>query len=225
MGARRIIAAGMAVLACVGGVGTAFAAPVGGGSHYPHFSVLGERVALKKLPPELRLFVTGPPGAKGFGAFSHFRRGPVWFGQVERPNATISAVAKGHWICEYEQPKDEVGGGGSTCTSPRAAREFGLLHVASCGKGRPTHFRLNALLPDGVAAVEVEKEDGTIGRTVPVIDNTIAFTVGRGNIVLHGVGDLGAEGLERNLPLATVHGLGSRPGCAFYSFFEAGSDE
>jgi hypothetical protein len=102
-----------------------------------------------------------------------------------------------------------------------AAREFGLLAVSSCGKGRPTHFRIHALLPDGVTAVEVEKEDGTIGRTVPVLDNTIAFTVGRENIALRGVGGASAEGIERSLPLGGVQGGDGRAGCSFYSFFEA----
>ncbi|MGH2940069.1 MAG: hypothetical protein ACRDPE_18315 [Solirubrobacterales bacterium] len=107
-----------------------------------------------------------------------------------------------------------------------AAREFGLVDVGSCGKGKPTHFRIRALVPDGVTGIEVEKEDGTIGRTVPVIENTVAFTIGRENVVLHGVGDAGAEGLERTLPLAQTARYGDdRAGCTFYSFFEALPDE
>jgi hypothetical protein len=216
----------MVVLACAAGVGTAFAAPDGGGRHFPHFNLLGERVAVKKLPPELRLLVTGPPGAKGFGAFSHLGHGPVWFGEVERPHATLAAVAKGHWICQYELPKDELGGGGSVCASVAAAREFGLLDVTACGKGRPTHFRVHALVPDGVASVEIEREDGTIGRTLPVVGNTIAFRIGRENVALHGMGDAAAEDLERKLPLARVGSIGDHlSGCSFYSFFEANSDE
>ncbi|MBS1843085.1 MAG: hypothetical protein JST53_01595 [Actinobacteria bacterium] len=218
MGVRRIVAAGMIVLACAVGVGTAFAAPVGGGKHFPHFGLLDERVAVKALPPELRIFVA-PAGTKGFGLLPHSGHGPVWFGEVERPNATLAAVARGHWICQFELQKDGPGGGGGGCTSPGRAREFGLMSVSSCGKG-PRHFRVHALLPDGVTGVEIEKEDGTVGRTLPVIDNTIAFTVGRENIALHGVGDAAAEGLERNLPLATVHDLGGRGGCSFYAFFE-----
>jgi hypothetical protein len=226
VGARRIVTAGLVVLACTGAAGSALASPVGDGRHFPHFGLLGERVALRKLPAELRLLVTGPPGAKGFGSFSHLGHGPVWFGEVERPNATLAAVAKGHWICQYELSEDELGGGGSICAPAVAAREFGLLDVTSCGKGRPTHFRIHALLPDGVTGVEVEKEDGTIGRTVPVVENTVAFRVGRENLALHGVGDAAAEGLQRNLPLARAANLGDdRPGCAFYSFFEGSSDE
>ncbi len=223
MGVRRLIAAG-ALLACAVSVGTALAAPAGGGRHYPHFSVLDDRVALKELPAELRLFVAGPPGTKHLGFFPRLGHGPVWLGQVERPKGTFAAVAKGQWICQFEMPKDELARSGGICTSTAAARRFQLLDIGSCGKGRPTHFRIHALLPDGVTAVEVERKDGTIGRTVPVVDNTIAFTISRENIVLHGVGDVDAEELERNLPLATVHGVGGSAGCTSYSFFEEGTD-
>jgi hypothetical protein len=218
---RRLIGAGAVALACALVAGTAFAAPAGGGRHFPHFSLLGEQVALKKLPPELLLMVEGPPGARGFG-FSHLGHGPVWFGQVERPGATFAAVAQGHWICSYELPHGELGGGGGDCTTPGPAREFGLFRVGSCGRGRPTHFRLSALLPDGVTGVEIEKEDGTVGRTVPVSENIVAFTVGRENIVLHGVGDAAAEGIERSFPLRDASRLGDKQaGCGFYAFAEA----
>jgi hypothetical protein len=212
----------MATLACAVFVGSALAAPATGGRHFPHFSLLSQHVAVKKLPPELRFMVEGPPGAKGFG--SPLRGpGPVWFGQVERPGATFAAVAKGHWICQYELPKDELrGGGGSTCATPAAAREFGLLDVGSCGKGPPRQFRVHALLPDGVSRVEIVKEDGKVGRALPVIENTIAFTIGRENVVVRGGGGVAAEGLERNLPLADASKLGdNRGGCSFYAFAEA----
>lgn len=220
-----MIAAGLVTLACVAVAGTALAAPTGGGRHFPHFSLLGERVAVKKLPPELRLFVAGPPGSKGFG-ISQVSHGPIWFGEVERPGATLAAIAKGHWICQYELPKSRLGGAGGVCTKVLAAREFDLIHVGWCGKGRPTHFRIHALLPDGVTAVAVEREDGTVGRTVPVVDNTIAFTIGRENIVLHGVGDAAAEGVERTLPLAQASKEGDkRAGCTSYDFFEEGGSD
>jgi hypothetical protein len=220
MRARRLIAAGLAVLACAAVGGTALAAPADGGRHFPHFTLLGERVAVKELPDELRLLVAGPPGSKGFG-FPHLGHGPVWFGEAVRPNATLAAVAKGHFICQYELPKDIARGGGGVCTQVRGAREFGLLDITSCGKGRPTHFHIHALLPDGVTGVELERDDGTIERTVPVLGNTVAFLVGREDLVLRGVGDAAAEGLERTLPLAHTGNLGGdRGGCSFYTFAE-----
>jgi hypothetical protein len=214
--------AGLVVLACAAVAGTALAAPAGGGRHLPYFSLLNERVAAQKLPREIRWLVEGPPRAREFG-LPNLGHGPVWFGEVERPNATIAAVGKGHWICQAEQSKDRTRGGGSDCTTLGAARQFGLIDISACGKGRPTHFRVYALLPDGVTGVEVEKEDGTIGRTVPVIENTVAFTIGRENVALHGVGNTAAEGLERNLPLAEVGGGDGRAGCSGYDFFEAKS--
>jgi hypothetical protein len=219
VGTRRLIAAGLVVVACAMVGGSALAAEAGGGRHFPHFSLLGERVAVKDLPPELRLLVVGPPGSERFG-IPHMSHGPIWFGEVDRPGATLAAAAKGHWICQFELPKGGTGGG-SVCTQVLAAREFGLLDITSCGKGRPTHFRIHALLPDGVTAVEVENDDGTVGRTVPVVDNTVAFGVGREDIVLRAVGDAVAEGLERTLPLAHAGGIGNRAGCAFYTFAEA----
>lgn len=215
--------AGLVAMACCVVVAVASAAPAAGGRHFPHFSLLGERVAVKKLPRETRFAIGGPPGAKGFGLLPHVGRGPVWFGQVERPNATIEAVGKGHWVCQFERPHDELGGGGGACTTVAGARELGLLDVRSCGKGPPRHFRIHGLVPDGVTGLEVERSDGTIGRTVTVIENTVAFTIGREDFKLHGVGDAAAEGLERTLPLAHVGGDGGRADCSFYTFVEARS--
>jgi hypothetical protein len=61
---------------------------------------------------------------------------------------------------------------------------------------------------------------------VPVIENTVAFTIGRENIALRGVADAGAEGLERTLPLADAARTGDgRAGCTSYSFFRPDDDE
>jgi hypothetical protein len=215
--------AALAVLACAGIGGTSPAAPAGGGAHFPHFSLLDKKVLVKELPKQTRWLIAGPPGAKEFGFFPHLGHGPIWFGEVERPNAIISAVAKGHWICQFELPKGELAGPSGDCVSSGYARQGGLFDVGSCGKGRPTHFRIHALVPDGMTGVAVEREDGTIGRTVPVIENTVAFTIGRENIVLRGVGEVDAETLERRLPLADAARTGDRrAGCTSYSFFEAG---
>jgi hypothetical protein len=223
---RRLIAAGLAVLSCAAIGGTALAAQAGEGVHFPHFSLLGKRVLVNELPKQTRWFVAGPPGAKPFGFFPHLGHGPVWYGQVERPKATISAVAKGHWICQIELPKDELTGPSGDCVSSGYARQQGLFDIGSCGKGRPTHFRIHALVPDGVTGVEVEREDGTIGRTVPVIENTVAFTVGRENIVLRGVGEADAEALERTFPLAdAARDGGGRAGCTSYNFFEEAAED
>lgn len=220
---RKLIAVGSVAFACAAMAATALAAPAGGGKHFPHFSLMDEHVAVKDLPPEVHLFVAGPPGTKHFG-FSELDHGPVWFGQVDRPHTTIAAVGKGNWICGTDQPRGRDGGGGSVCTTLAAARQLGLLRVSSCGKGPARHFRISAVVPDGITALKVEKEGGKIGRMVPVIENTVAFTIGREDVALHGVGDAAAEGLERHLPLGHVGDLGGgRGGCAFYAFVEAPS--
>jgi hypothetical protein len=213
--------AGLIVLACAVVAGTALAAPASGGRHLPHFSLLNERVAVKKLPIEIRWLVDGPPGAREFG-LPNLGHGPVWFGEVERPNATILAAGSAHWVCESEQSKDELGGGGGSCTTLAATRELFNLNVGSCGEGPARHFRIAGLVPNGVTALAIEKSDGTMGRTVPVIENTVAFTVGREDIALHGIGDAAAERLERRLPLAHLFEPGkNRGGCSSYIFAEA----
>lgn len=109
------------------------------------------------------------------------------------------------------------------CTTLAGARQLGLFDVSSCGKTR--HFRVSILVPDGVTGLQIEKAGGALGRTVPALENTVAFTVGREDITLHGVGDAAAEGLERVLPLGhTVGDRGQRGGCVGYMFDVAGSD-
>lgn len=209
--------AGLALIAC----GLLGAPAEADGGHLPRFSVADQRVAVAALPETLRFTFGGFPGAKGSG-LPHVGRGPVWFGEVQRPMRTIYVAGNGRWVCVGETRSDE-GIGGTSCTTPAAAREFQLLDIGACSKGPPRHFRVYALLPDGVEAVEIDKPGGAIGRTVPVIDNTIAFTIGREDIVLRAIGGPAAEGLERSLPLAEAGKLGGdgRAGCSSYFFAEA----
>lgn len=210
----------MILSACVALAGTAFAAPASGGRHLPYFSLMSERVAVKKLPLGLRIWFGGTPGVDTPGS-GRAKGGPVWFGKVERPKTTILAAGNSRWVCEIGQPKDEVLSGGGGCTTLGASRELFNLHVGSCGKGPPRQFWITGLAPDGVTGLEIEKADGTVGRTVPVIENTVAFTVGREDFVLHVVGDPAAERLERPMPLGGLSGFGDhRGGCAGYIFME-----
>jgi hypothetical protein len=216
---RRHLLVGLLALACVSAVGTATGAPASGGRHLPYFSVMSKRIAISKLPLEMRFLIQGPPGAKRPGPLQ-VSHGPVWFGEVERPTATIELAGNHRLVCQWEQPADELkGGGGGTCTTFQAARELSDLDVTSCGKGPPRHFRIHALIPDGVTGLAIEREDGTVGRTVPVLENTVAFTIGREDFTMHGVGDAAAERLERSLPLAEAGGS-SPGGCSFYTFAE-----
>lgn len=213
-----MIVALVACGACAGPVAAA-------GGHLPGFSVADKRVGIAKLPEAVRFDFGGIPGAKGSG-LPHVGHGPVWFGEVQRPKGTIYVAGNGRWLCESEVRVGEQGGG-SSCTTPAGAREFGLLDVSACGRGAPRHFRVVALLPDGVEAIAIEKPGGKIGRTVPVIENTIAFTIGRENAVLQGIGDPAAEALERGLPLGRIakEFPGRRGGCSGYFFLEAGGPD
>jgi hypothetical protein len=219
MAPRRLLVAGLAALVCAVGVGTATATASGG--HLPGFSAMDKRVAISKLPFGMRLLLQGAPGAKR-PAPLRVGHGPVWFAEVVRPNSTLTLAGSRKLLCDSEEPNGEVdGGGGGGCTTAAAARELADFHVSSCGKGPPRHFRIHAVIPDGVTGLAIEREDGTIGRTVPALDNTVAFTIGRENFTMHVVGDAAAEALERSLPLATVgRGGDGRAGCSFYVFAE-----
>ena len=213
---RLGVIVGLVLIAC-GALGASAAAD---GGHLPGFSVADKRVAITKLPEAIRFSFMRIPGEKGT-RLPQVGHGPVWFGEVERPKGTIYVAGNERWVCLSEARVGESGGS-SSCTAPAAAREFGLLDVSACGKGPPRHFRVVALMPDGVDAVELEKAGGKIGRTVPAIENTLAFTIGRENVVLHGTGDSAAEALERGLPLAQAAKLlPGKGGCASYIFAEA----
>lgn len=213
---------GLVVSACAAVAGTALAAPASGGRHLPYFSLMNERVAIRRLPLELRVSFGRFPGTKA-GDSRYRKRGPVWFGEVERPKATILAAGNRRWVCETEIPTDEMLGGGGRCTTLAATRELFDLDVVSCGKGPTRHARITGLVPNGVTGLEIESSDGTVGRTVPVIENTVAFTVEGGEITLHGVGDAAAERLERPVPLGRAPLLGgNRGGCVSLIWAEAG---
>jgi hypothetical protein len=210
---RRVLVAGLVALACAGIVASAVAAPAFGG-HLPFFSLMNKRVAKSKLPLGIRFSFEAENGF-GFGPPVH---GPLWFGEVERQGATIYAAGADHWVCESEEPKAETGGGGGSCTALKQARELELLSLhSSCG-AHPGHFRISGLVPNGVTGLAIEKEDGTIGRTIPVVENTVAFSIGDEDFTLKGVGDAAAEALERQFPLGRLRGSRASS-CGYFSVF------
>lgn len=205
---------GLVALFCVGIVASAAASPASGG-HLPSFSLMNKRVATRKLPFGMRFSFEAK---HGFG-LKHPIHGPVWFGEVERQGTTIVAAGVRRWVCEAEEPNSETGGGTGTCASLRAARELRMLSVQSSCGAHSRHFRITGLVPDGATGLEIEKEDGTMGRIVPVVENTVSFTVGREDITLHGVGDAAAESLEQQFPLGRLRG--SSACVVFYGSAEA----
>jgi hypothetical protein len=220
----RLRVAMIATVLCAAIVGGGAVASAASDGHLPGFSLLDKKVSAAKLPEELRFFFGGIPGVKGT-ALPHAGQGPFWLGEVRRPNATVAAAASRRWICVTEERPGNHGGS-SSCTEHAAARESGLFDINGCGRTAPVHFRIYGLVPDGIESLQVEKEGGAIARSVPVIENTVAFSIGRENVVLRGVGGAAAEEFEINLPLAQAAKLGAhrhRGGCSTYSFFEAKS--
>ncbi len=213
---RRGFLVAVAVLACSVLVGSAAAAPASGGRHLPHFTLMNERVAIKKLPFPLRLSFRSSARA-GSRLPRAPKHGPVWFGEVERPGATIQAAGTKHWICDFEFPHGELGGGGGVCARLADVLRLDALTIGSCG--RSNRWRIQGLAPDGVTGLEVERANGRVTRTIPIVDNTFAFSIGHVDFTLRGVGGEAAEGLERSLPLAGTSGSGPG-GCSGYVFTE-----
>jgi hypothetical protein len=213
---RRGLIIGLAAVACAALAGSAGAAPASGGRHMPYLSLMNERVAIKKLPFLLRFSFRqfGRHGLRGRRPQMH---GPVWFGEAKQRGATFQVGGTKHWLCDFEIPEGEAGGGGGSCATLADVRRMDELSIDSCGGSH--QYRINGLAPNGVTGIEVERSDGTITRTIPVVDNIVAFSIGHVDVTLHGVGDAAAEAIERNLPLAGSSGS-SRGGCSGYAFTE-----
>ncbi len=96
-------------------------------------------------------------------------------------------------------------------------RQLAGLSIESCNGSH--QFRVHGLAPNGVIGLALERSDGTITRTIPIVDNTFAFSVGHVDVTLRGVGDAAAERLERHLPLGGPS-RSSRGGCSGYVFTE-----
>jgi hypothetical protein len=213
---RRGLLAAFGAIACAVLAGTATAAPASGGGHLPDFSLLNERVAIKKLPFPMRLSfrISAHAGSHLPHAPKH---GPVWFGEVKRPGVTIQAAGTSRWLCDFEFERSELGDGGGSCTTLASVRRLAGLSVESCNGSH--QFRIHGLAPNGVTGLALERSDGKITRTIPIVDNTFSFSVGHVNLTLRGVGDAAAERLERHLPLGGSSGS-SRGGCSSYVFAE-----
>jgi hypothetical protein len=200
----------MVLLACAGLAMVSGSAAAADGGHLPGFSLMNRKVSVANLPfvlqSQFRPFTRHPP-----------IHGPLWFGEVKRPNATLYAAGVPKWVCDFVERQGGPDGGGGTCASLGSVRAYGLLSVESCGQKRPTHFRVTGMVPDGVTGLAVKGPGGVIVATEPVVDNTVSFTLGRQNVTLHGIGNPEAEGLERRLPLATA-GKVSPGGCTSYGF-------
>jgi hypothetical protein len=213
---RRGLIVGLVVLVCAALAGTAAAAPASGGRHLPDFSLLNERVAIKKLPFPMRMLFRS--SAHVGSHFPHApKHGPVWFGEAERQGVTIQAAGTSQWLCDFESASGRLGGGGGICTTFDSVRELDGLSVDSCNGSH--QFLVSGLAPNGVTGLTLERSDGKIERTIPVIDNTISFSVGHVNLTLRGVGDAAAERLERSLPLGASRGSFGGD-CSGYAFTE-----
>lgn len=187
----------------------------GSGGHLPHFNLLTERVAVAKLPFELRF----PLRMR----FPH-ARSAVRFGEAGLPDSTITAAGNRRNICVSERPKGNHGASG-TCSDLARALETGITTVSSCSEGGPLEFRIAGIVPNGIESLGVERHgDGKIEETTPVVDNAFSVSLRPVGVVLHGIGDSAAEHFELKYPLAGFAHLarGDRgSGCSSFTFAEA----
>jgi hypothetical protein len=131
--------------------------------------------------------------------------------------ACVAVAGTKHWLCDFELPAGEIGGGGGACTTLAGVHRLDDILPFSCGGSH--RFRLRGLVPDGVTGLKVERADGRITRTIPVTDNFFAFSIGHVDFTLRGVGDAVAEEIERSLPLAGSS-VSPRDSCGGYAFTE-----
>ncbi len=113
-------------------VGSAAAAPASGGRHMPGVSLMNERVAIKKLPFLSALLI--PPVRRSRHPRPARRRSTVRSGSA-KPNAkgaTFQVAGTKHWLCDFELPAGEVGGGGGSCATLADVRRMDELSIDSC---------------------------------------------------------------------------------------------
>jgi hypothetical protein len=187
----------------------------GSGGHLPHFNLLAKRVAIAKLPFELRFSLRM--------RFPH-ARSAVRFGEARLPDTTITAAGNRRNICVFERPKGNHGGSG-TCGDLAQALETGITTVSSCSEGGPLEFRIAGIVPNGIESLGIERrEDGKIEDAIPVVDNAFFVSLRPVGVVLHGIGDSAAEHFELKYPLAGFARLARRDrggGCSSFTFAEA----
>jgi hypothetical protein len=187
----------------------------GSGGHLPHFNLLAKRVAVAKLPFELRFSLRT--------RFPH-AHSAVRFGEAVLPDSTITAAGNRRQICVFERPKGNHGGSG-TCSDLAQALEMGITTVSSCREDGPLEFRIAGIVPNGIESLGVERhEDGKIEETIPVVDNAFSVSLRPVGVILHGIGGGSAEDLNLKYPLAGFARLARhdrRGGCASFSFAEA----
>ena len=187
----------------------------GSGGHLPHFNLLAKRVAISKLPLELRFALRMQ--------FPH-ARSAVRFGEARLADTTITAAGNRRKICVFERPKGNHGATGS-CSDLAQALETGITTVSSCSDGGPLEFRVAGIVPNGIESLGIERhEDGKIEETIPVVDNAFFVSLRPVGVVLHGIGDSADEHFELKYPLAGFARLARgdhRGGCSSFTFAEA----
>lgn len=178
-------------------------ATAAGKRHVPSFDLLVRPVAVSKLPPSLRI---------GFEAFGkHGRKARV--GQVRLAEGVLTAAGNNGWICSSFRAKGEPKFGGSGGCSPRkqAVRE-GLIGICGDESGR---LRIDGLVPNGVATIELDRDSQGPTVAVPVVRNAFAAPLPHANLTFRALSASGEVVIEHRYPLAEAHGVGC------YSFFEA----
>src|SRR6202012_432224 len=94
---RRLALVGSVLALCAVLCAMAGAATAAGG-HLPGVSLLAREGGRSKLPNSVGFSFGSLPGEEVFGP-NRTGHGPVWFGEVQRPNAAIQAASNARWLC------------------------------------------------------------------------------------------------------------------------------
>ncbi|HYC82410.1 MAG TPA: hypothetical protein VEB65_11525 [Solirubrobacterales bacterium] len=179
--------------------------------HVPEFDLLVRPTTVSKLPAGLRL------GFEGFGEHHRHKHGrTVRVGQVRLAEGTVTAAGNHRWVCIDFTPKGErrFSGGGGCAPYAQTVRD-GLVNICADAGGK---LQIDGLVPNGVTAIELDRDGPAPARTVPVVRNAFSAPLPRAGLSFRALNSSGEAVIEHRYPLAHTIGEGGG-GC--YAFFEA----
>lgn len=182
-----------------------------GERHVPHFDLLVRPTVVSKLPPELRI------GFEGFGKHRHKHGREVRVGRVRLSEGTLTAVGNHRWICTNFTAKGQpkFSGPGGCAPFGQTLRE-GLVNICDEQGGK---LRADGLVPNGVVAIELDRDGHGPTRTVPVVRNAFTTPLPYADLAFRALDASGETVIEHRYPLGDLHRFDGGLGC--YAFFEA----
>ena len=182
-----------------------------GERHVPQFDLLVRPTVVSKLPLELRL------GFEGFGKHPNKHGREVRVGRVRLDEGTVTAVGNHRWICShYTAAAEPSFSGHGGCAPFGQVRTDGLVDICTEEGGT---LRIDGLVPNGVEAIELDRDGRGPTQTIPVTRNAFTAVPPRTDLTFRALDASGEAVIEHSYPLGHLAPLGGGGGC--YAFFEA----